>query len=410
MISKYHRDILHLKLCCCLIPVSTHFARSDVFFRNTECHKIRSLLQALQLILKDLKENSMEWLKPSMRLVGSIFEGSCLSNVNELDISLKFEALDDHPFKITNENACEIVLHEESLLVSKGYSTTSRRGLKVLDHAKFCHFLMQSLSNSVENVCKKLSWPVGLKKTSPWQFGQCCSCILESNMGKTSLYSPATHCQSCYPTVCHTKVGPCLIFNWGHRKNPLVVDVVPVYPFVSSNQGLLPLFGAVTETLTKKKPENWSWYHRKIIRSERLLPEYYAKCQSMKQKQIFHMPIKLLNYSPENNHIIRPGMSKFSTSDELNTDLFSYCKAVKHLLPVKMDSYQIKRVVLSDEVMQKLCSSDVLMDEALCVTLGHPELREYFEPFIDFPTWERTIERSKRARSRSICQEIPLKQ
>ncbi len=365
--------------------------------------KIRSVLLALRLILEDLRTTSLNWLKPAMRLVGSLNEGSCLIPANELDVTLSFEALNDHPLKILHDNACQVVLPDDSVLGSKGFSIM---GSKVLNYPKFYSFLLQSLSDSIAKMSKHTTWPAKLKCNLSWNFDQCSSCQLESNVNRTSVHSALTHCQNCHPTVCHTKIGPCVVFTYGIYRTPLAVDIVPVYPIVSPGQGMASLFKAAKETVERKKPENWNGHYKKLMTVERVLPEPGGIHQFVETRGIFHIPIKLLNYGPENNHIIRPGMNSNQVS---NGFVYAYCKAVKKLLMVKVSSYAIKKVLSLEQVEQRLSCSKVLLDEALCIVLSHPELVDHFQLHIDFLSWASDIEKRKKNQNLAICQRIPLK-
>ncbi len=83
-----------------------------ILCRKPECNKVSVMVQALRLIATDLAENELSGLDPNLTLAGSVAEGTCLQQANEMDVTLTFDSLNTMPFGINSCNACELLLPE----------------------------------------------------------------------------------------------------------------------------------------------------------------------------------------------------------------------------------------------------------------------------------------------------------
>ncbi len=208
-------------------------------------------------------------------------------------------------------------------------------------------------------------------------------------------YSPETHCSKCLPAITHTKLGPCLIFSWGEEEKLLTVDLIPVFPVEKPEKGVLELFDVVIKTLIRKRPENWLKHLKGIIERDRILPESFTRAlDAENESNSIDVAMKLLNYGPCDNSIIRPGqvmqVEQFQRDEKLKK-IYIYTKALKDMLSIDVKTYVIKKIILQDEIQAVLRKPDVLMQESLFTVLSHPELREKFQSRILFETKGKKI-------------------
>ena len=262
--------------------------------------------------------------------------------------------------------------------------------------------MLISLQKGLKSAIKSPYWPNDLScDTDKWT--ECPDCKKESQKIRKSRYSPQTHCDHCFPAVTHTKLGPCLIFQWGREKIPLTVDLIPVFPVNNpDDKTLLSLFNITIKTLLEKKPENWLKHFEGIIERDRLLPESFASSLEKDTTGTFDVAIKILNYGESNNIIIRPGQNlevanEFDSEEqgELLRNVYTHAKALREVLRLNIKSYFLKKILLQDET-KKVIKASRRLDEGLLILLSHQEVKKSFKGDIDFNHWERNIEQQKK--------------
>ena len=382
--------------------------------RLNECAKIRSLLLVCQLLQEVIKNETvfLASLKPRFYLIGSVAEGTRLFNGNEIDVTVQFDALHNSPLELLDGSACEFVIGVNHPLRK---FAKMRDGKEVLHYEHFFISFLGDLQKILLRMqAAKLSkWPQDLffqEKVKHWN--SCDDCLAESlSLAQDSIYSPQRHCKKCLPLVSHTKIGPCLIFQWGPHGIPVTMDLIPVFP-LKSPEGVLPLFNSVIQTLLERKPENWVRHLKGMVQRDRILPESYLKfLDSDANTGTCDVAMKLLNYDKETNFIIRPGqvmhVNQFDRNVKLK-DIYVHAKVMKTVLKLDVKSYLMKKVILLDTMVEKLLKPEVWLDEAIFMVLSHPELKTEFAKRVQFNKWSDAIQERKKTGSREIVPEIPL--
>ena len=202
------------------------------------------------------------------------------------------------------------------------------------------------------------------------------------------------HCKSCLFPVTHTKIGACLIYEWGSEKDDktvVTVDLVPLLPIKANN--MLEIFNLVTKSLIKLKPPNWMTFMRKALKQDRIFPEEFNQQYSTENKSgIITVAMKLLHCGKENNFIIRPGqildVETFKRRPKLKK-VYTYIKCLKTMLKADVSSYEIKKVVLSKEVHSLKLNGPAMKNVLEILRL--PKLKSFFEDKIDFDSWEQNV-------------------
>ncbi len=54
-------------------------------------------LSGCHLLESEISKKEMTWLMPSFILIGSVAEGTRLEKADEIDLTVKFQGLDEHP-------------------------------------------------------------------------------------------------------------------------------------------------------------------------------------------------------------------------------------------------------------------------------------------------------------------------
>ena len=376
------------------------------------------------MLLDDLRHSELAWLRPKFTLIGSIAEGTRLFQADELDISVKFEALQQFPLRVSRANACQLLVDEEHVLgrfcrrPGKGGGSPP---FLAFNHERFLRYFLEAVRKSLLRIEVQDGWPKTLSfNGKTWMSCPACRELTESR--RTSLYHPQTHCpdRRCLPMVAHSKVGSCLVFQWRGGRLPLNVDLVPVFPVRSPERGLFGLFDATINTLLRRKPENWTAHFRGIIEQDRILPECFLERQMEEEEmeacsrlsdEVCNVTVKLLNYSEEDNHVVRPGqimsVHEVRGGGKLR-DVYICVKAAKELLRVNAKSYLIKKIVLTQEMKRKILHPDMGLSEALWEVMSHAELRKKFGAKVDLKKWKAKIRLSRKEGAHDALDHIPL--
>ncbi len=360
--------------------------------RQEDCAKQKALLIAIKDIGGQLNrpESFFSSLKPTLVLIGSASEGTQLCKANELDFSIIFTKMQDTPLhlgagndatNLTLDSLCEGDSCLRQFLKPDG---------KSFDYPKF----MKCLLEEVSSIVKRMSLPQGLSVDLEWR--PCKGCDELSLKKSSAKFKPMHHCDSCFPAITHTKAGICLILKWKDTEI-LAVDLIPLF-HIKSHGGLMYLFDSVISTLWQKMPENWLRYLRKLMDKDRVLPEAFSKIQlevSSTKEDIMLVSLKLLNYGDDNNYIIRPSQDiKTGTSFDKYPHLretYVHVKALARLLKVEISSYFLKKLVLQDNLRDKLSDANVPLCERLFIISSHPELKKLFKSVVDLKYWRRLV-------------------
>ncbi len=373
-------------------------------FRKEECAKIAALLKACYLLQNNMiLEDKLGLLQSRFILIGSVAEGTRLDKANEIDVTIKFDALANWPMTFKAP---------EYLLKVSGESPLARFSTGgVYNHTTFLKYFLETIQSSLQRAMKHPEWPENLSPgTMKWE--PCQKCEQVSRDKRESCYSPLYHCQDCLPAVVHSKAGPCLIFKW-KQETPMTMDLIPVFPVRGGDDtGILSLFNVVTNYLLEKKPPQWAKHLKGIIERDRILPESLALQvrHSDGSNNTFDVSIKLLNYHPELNYVIRPGQGLSTRELRTNTvlrDVYIHVKTLKSLWSVDVKSYVIKKIILSESMKSKILRQDLHMQERLFAVLSHPELKKKFDQNIYFSKWEDDIKTKQKSQIWDDDDEIP---
>ena len=371
--------------------------------RKEDCSKVTALLGVCQMLLGEMKkeEGPFSKLRPQFYLIGSVAEGTRVGKANEVDITLRFQALHDSPLKVVDSNGCKLRFQKDNALrqFCKANECTT------FCHASFMNELLNEISKALMSIKTLPKWPKELTFESSFQ--PCLTCT-EVSLTEGCL----KHCRSCRPAVTYTKLGPCLLFKWKEDTEwPLTIDLIPVFPVQSPGCGLLSLFSVAVKTLYRRKPTNWVKHMRAFVERDRMLPEIFLISQDEgEHSNIFDVAVKLLNYDLKDNHIIRPGqvldIGELRTNAKLKK-VYTCLKAVKDLLGISTRSFTIKKVMLLEEVKETLRNPEMLLDEAMFFVVSRPELSDEFGRKVDLKEWGRKIYK-RRKDKRLILGHIPL--
>ncbi len=336
-------------------------------------------------------------------------EGTRLDKANEIDVTVKFDALSDWPMSV-REPSYRLIIPENSPLVKFG--RVNQDGQLVYNHTNFLVHFLRSIKSSLEDAKSDPDWPQDISSTDMnWTPCEQCDKVSHEKRDSCYEYSPFYHCTKCLPAVTHTKAGPCLIFKW-KQETPVTMDLIPVFPVQSQDDtGVLSLFNVVTNYLLEKKPPHWVKHLRGVIERDRILPESLAlQALNSDERKIFDVAIKLLNYHPDWNYVIRPGQGL--STKELRTnlvlrDVYIHVKTLKSLWSVDVKSYVIKKIILSEAMKEQILKPDMHMQERLLAVLSHPELKKKFEENVFFPNWENDIRIKQKSQIWDDDDEIP---
>ncbi len=357
------------------------------------------------MLLGEMRKGLLSHLNPSLHLIGSVAEGSRLWKASEVDFTLKFDLPEEEAMWVDSSNACRILMKGGGGAFSAFSRTDGIDETPIFSYEKFLHVLLKEIRRCMSSVSSSPEWPPGLWFQKHWRP---CSNCREASRPRTN-HTPYTHCLTCRPPVTHTKLGPCLVYQWEGEERPelLLVDFIPAFPIRSA--GLLPLFDNAVSTLFTIQPTNWQRHFRGFLDRDRLLPEDFDK-NLRREEGIFNVGVKLLNYEEGfSNAIIRPGqVTNIKVHGKLK-EIYTRLKAVKDLLKISgAQSYVIKKTILMDEMREALNDPQMDMDEAMLLVLSHPELKRNFSKKIDFEQWSRLVEKRKNDGHDTYIDVVPL--
>ena len=341
--------------------------------KRVECSKVRDVIMTMQCIETELAQRIPN-LEPKFILVGSIIEGTRIHSAMELDITVQFNGLEKYPLLLKDDPFTLSSVEENHLLYE-----WSNEG--VFQYEKFLAFFLSALQEIISKTKEKFS-NLTEKRISVGKLPSTCKfgCPRKEN----EFY---THCEECIFTVTQTKCGACLVFKW--KDENFTVDLIPVLPVKGKNFN--QMINLITETLFRDRPPNWLAHLRTFIKRDRVLPESFLEVLEGNPEKPIQVAIKLLHFGTKRNFIIRPAQQLAVTKEFKENQRLKrvYCqiKCLKSLLGVNVNSYFIKKVLLTD-VMKTKFNVEVDM-YFLYEALHHSELKIKFESIIDYAKWQR---------------------
>ena len=343
--------------------------------KKADCLMVRDMIKVMQSIeirmMKKMKE-----LHPKFFLVGSIIEGTRIKAATELDIMFSCAGLEKYPLLLTENDPF-------TLRISNGENNPmSKWSLNgVLNYEEFHVFLLKSVYEIIQdekrNIADLTEGRITLRRKR----------TNHHNCPKKTNHPYYSHCKNCIFNVTQTKSGACLILEWNSdelkRKELLTVDLIPILSV--KGMDLNQMFNSVIRTLLRKKPTNWLRYIKGVVEKDRILPESYYQLWQPDPERPIPICMKLLHFGGENNFIIKPapllGVTSIFKESEPLKNCYIRMKYLKDILKVDLNSYFIKKVLLTDEMKAKAKKqSDFELFEAC---LNHPDLRHKFKPFFD---------------------------
>ena len=326
--------------------------------------------------------------KPQYVLIGSVGEGTRNHCASEADLTIQFKGL--NAFK-RGDDAMSLVVNEYDMDTLEHFVKNGN----VFDYANFFIFLLSEITCTLLKLIKEGKLPSSFKPD--YKHKGCDKCEKLKNGKMKSIYSGMMHTKDCFPMVCHTKLGPCIILPWNFQEHSWVMtaDLVPVFNVEGKT---LDLVNLVLDTLIKKTPPGWREFTEKVFHRDIVLPEAFSTQQS-DTKQV-SVGLKLINYGEEDNYIIQPAqemnVQDFQSNEILRLAYVNF-KALKTVLGADVKSYLAKKIFLLPEYKRKAVGGLLSLDaytcelfwqELLFEILQHPEMRRAFETKIDFSKWK----------------------
>ena len=198
------------------------------------------------------QQSTLKKLHPTLKVIGSVDEGTRIGAGRELDVMCVLSGLKGEFFQI-GDNAFNLKLSEEGL--SFFQDNQMMRFVKdsvLLDYTSlFIEFLEQAKEGLAYLKCKMIISP---RLEFNLDYKQCGKCkILEENNG----FNPVQHCLKCLPAVCFTKLGACLIAKWKGDATEEVNVTMDLIPLFKHGNTSLELLQHMIQTLLAEMPPNW---------------------------------------------------------------------------------------------------------------------------------------------------------
>ena len=314
-------------------------------------------------------------------LVGSVAEGTRIHSATELDIMVCCNALEKQPLLLADGDPFTLIVPFEDHPMakwSKGTILMAWSKGAILSYEQYhCHIL--------DTVCEILEdLEDEIKRNTQQRIIFAGESSSNNKKRKMSHESPRkednnpyyTHCTGHIFNVTQTKCGACLVFEWKSdefdRSEILTMDLIPVLPV--KGMDLNQMIVSVTKTLSEVKPPNWLKYLTGFINKDRVLPESFYQLFNQDPERPIPIGMKLLHFGQENNFIIRPaqllGVTSAFSGNETLRKCYARIKCLKSLLNINLNSYFVKKVLLTDEMKQKSQTESDLRLFKAC--LDHP--------------------------------------
>ncbi len=289
--------------------------------------------------------SEMKVLNPQLDLRGSIQEGTRLSDANEIDVTITFNAPSDHLPLVLND----VSLASDLKIPENSFLNKFQNEFGSFSYSKFIFFLCEELQQCLKNIDQSRV-PTGLTYDCDWK--PCPKC----QVADENRTLPLMHCSTCAPAVTYTKLGPCLLFKWKDlwgKDIILSMDIIPTFP-LQYRGNADTLFQRVISTLYHVKPDGWRTHCQQVSQRDRLLlddktkSDLYHKDKDKIQTEV--IALKLLNHNEGgSNFIVRPGQNINSCINETNLVVkhsYTLLKLLKSILGISISSFLIKKSVL----------------------------------------------------------------
>ena len=348
------------------------------------CMLVQDLIKLANSLEVYLQRGPLHEFKPYFELVGSMCEGTRLNIANELDLSLKFKALEDSiPFTIKGDPF--------SLKKSCTTPKFMDRFFKYdkFQYHKFKHFLLNAVAKAVREIFDQNKNPPLIQESvtnEDWKNGKtpCNGECREFQEAKDFI-----QCKFCAVTVSQTKIGVALQFEWGPMGFTYTsIDLIPIFPIVSISAMYLAKMVNLA-MLGPERPHGWLRYLRNYLKHYKIIHDLVHSEGSFLTSVI----LKTINFEVDKNHHIRPAQpnteEKFRT--ERMKEMYCYIKFLKKALALDLSSFWVKKELLKDQY-QWILDSTHDGDRALVQILSQPEFRSKVEAKIDFQKSNETGE------------------
>ncbi len=336
-------------------------------------------------------------LKPEFQIFGSIPEGTRIGKVEEIDAMCHFLTLEgqdgpfqslegeveDNPIPLDVENALTLKTENSDHPLPK-YCINNR-----FRFDDFMGDMMQVVAMAMNNI----SMPEHLSIPSR-QYDESCDC--QMNPGE-----PMSHCVKCIRPVTFTKSGVCIILKW-KDEDIVNIDLIPVFPvkYREDINIITEVFNMLINDLIEKRPPNWLDHLKKVVKADRILPEFYEDFKtdskgnnnSSKEMENPKVGLKMLHFYSENNFVIRPSqilnIGDFSRYHSSVKEVYFRMKYLKTALNVDFESYMLKKIVLRGEFLIEIEKGGSVEDHLYEAMNYHP-VKKAFEGRIDYQKWKR---------------------
>ncbi len=341
-------------------------------------------LKKLNKKLSSSKETLLGKLRPNFETVGSVPEGTHVGEVSNIDFMCHFQTLEENQFPLIARNALTLMIEKPNHPLQKYCSKIDRR-------FEFDHFL-SDMMKTVELAMSCIEMPEHLSiPARQFKF----KCYHNAEYRK-----PRTHCPECISPVTFTKSGVCIILKW--KENEIVtIDLVPVFPVKFEFRKTIPgIFTMLIRDLITKRPPNWQNHLKKVVKTDRILPEFYEDLREDPSHNledgICIVSLKMLHFYSQNNFVIRPAqllnVVDFSGYPLAVKEVYFGMKYLKHSLDVDIQSYLMKKVVLRREFLIEIEKGGSVEDHLYEAMTYHP-VKKVFQEKIDYQKWEKQTDK-----------------
>ena len=363
--------------------------------RSMWCKLVQDMVRFATLLQETLRETNelMRLLRPTLKLVGSIAEGTRIGFSNELDIMVCFDGWEEHPpFMVDADTAP---------LLGKSNSCPCWMDRYFDEQASFrYHLFKQHFLEAVDSAvriiyeCSKAPKRLVCVSTNSEfsnKFKSCPGC--KENLTQNGLF---IQCRDCIVTTSQTKMGACLQFEWKVDSDPddllwgkrtpfyklyCSMDLVPIMTIESRETSELQ--GLVNKgMLFKEDPTSWFKQLRNLAKEDRLI-------EGLADQRVNRVLLKTSSCKLRNNYFIRAGqlLGKDTFKCEKLRKAYCYIKALKKAFAIgDISMFRVKKMFhlpLYMEIGEKLDNIHDVVHDVLMTS----EFRTKFEDHIDFENW-----------------------
>ena len=360
------------------------------------CENALSLLKLTVHVNDYLSKTSiLGKLEPSIEIIGSIKEGTRILLLNEIDANLVFGKLQSNIFEEI-ETAFYLKTSDQGAACFRDANlpqvVTEKGDIKVFNYPVFLEIILNELDRAIDYIVENELCPdIDFQTNETWLQQKCKECRTPSHTDAEALHK---HCNSCRPSVCMSKRGPCIqlvntklgIFN--------SIDLCPVFSLRSKTlRGTLAAMGRINRLLIASQSVDAILHILKFLSSDRVMPEVFAQLTSGE----INLGFKLFSFSKEeDNFILKPGqlLGPVKEFDDipLLKDVYICIKGLKDVLGVDLPSYLVKKVLFKDttKALARKCQlKEDPLEEMLFNTLNLNEIKPAFVNLIDWKEYNK---------------------